>query len=148
MFEKNIFSTNIFGFPQKFGNFSWNLYWRSPIEIPAKISEFLGKSKNVCWKNIFFEHFVFFSKSNLSQVIPQKFSWRWCNLTGTGPGFTAKTLDFAPKLSFFAEGFICERYISIHCQKKKNPDQKILFFHGEIRFSKFEIEQNFLKFAK
>ena len=42
---------------------------------------------------------------------------------------------------------ISERYITIPCQEK-NPDQKILFFHGEIRFSKFEIEQNFLKFAK
>ena len=32
------------------------------------------------------------------------------------------------------------KYITIPCQKKK-PDQKILFFHRDILFSKFEIEK-------
>ena len=37
---------------------------------------------------------------------------------------------------------IFERYTTIPCQEK-NPDQKILFFHGEIQFSKCGIWTEF-----
>ena len=37
---------------------------------------------------------------------------------------------------------IFERYTTIPCQEK-NPDQKILFFHGEIPFSKCGIWTEF-----
>ena len=42
---------------------------------------------------------------------------------------------------------IFERYTTIPCQEK-NPDQKILFFHGEIQFSKCEIWAEYLEICQ
>ena len=48
-----------------------------------------------------------FSKSNISQVIPQTFSAPNSNLRGYRHGLNPKIVDFAPKLRFFARGFMC-----------------------------------------
>ena len=42
---------------------------------------------------------------------------------------------------------IFERYTTKPCQEK-NPDQNIVFFHGEIQFQNVEFEQYFMQFAK
>ena len=74
----------------------------------AKIQNFRPRTNFFMKKKYFFEKILFFLFYIISKDIPKKFSLRWCNLNRTGPGFTAKTLDFAPKLSFFAEGFTCD----------------------------------------